>query len=139
MVSLFSFTEEGEVILPFVAIFSVHQSVISKTTEQLLSKLQQESQGTVQYGNIFLHRKWAWLSYYNIFFKTNRKHPPTPKSLINLLAIKNLLPVKNNTPILFKLNYTRSFKKGAIWVPIKHVYCVKLWCIYKTLQITFII
>lgn len=53
MVSLFSFTEEGEVVLPFVAIFSVHQSVISKTTEQLLSKLQQESQGTVQYGNIF--------------------------------------------------------------------------------------
>lgn len=37
-------SEEGEVILPFVAIFSVHQSVISKTTEQLLSKLQQESQ-----------------------------------------------------------------------------------------------
>uniref|UniRef100_K1PWA9 Uncharacterized protein n=1 Tax=Magallana gigas TaxID=29159 RepID=K1PWA9_MAGGI len=37
--------EEGEAILPFVAIFSVHKSVISKTTEQLLSKLQQESQG----------------------------------------------------------------------------------------------
>lgn len=45
--SLFSLTEEGEAILPFVAIFSVHKSVISKTTEQLLSKLQQESQGTL--------------------------------------------------------------------------------------------
>lgn len=47
IVSSFSLTEEGEAILPFVAIFSVHKSVISKTTEQLLSKLQQESQGTV--------------------------------------------------------------------------------------------
>lgn len=47
IVSKFSFTEEGEAILPFVAIFSVHKSVISKTTEQLLSKLQQESHGTV--------------------------------------------------------------------------------------------
>nr|XP_022341632.1 MMS19 nucleotide excision repair protein homolog [Crassostrea virginica] len=35
---------DGDAILPFIAIFAVHKSVISRISEELLNKLQQESQ-----------------------------------------------------------------------------------------------
>ena len=41
------FFSDGDAILPFIAIFAVHKSVISRISEELLNKLQQESQGSL--------------------------------------------------------------------------------------------
>ena len=41
------FFSDGDAILPFIAIFAVHKSVISGISEELLNKLQQESQGSL--------------------------------------------------------------------------------------------
>ena len=43
------FFSDGDAILPFIAIFAVHKSVISRISEELLNKLQQESQGSLKY------------------------------------------------------------------------------------------
>ena len=44
---LLFFFSDGDAILPFIAIFAVHKSVISRISEELLNKLQQESQGSL--------------------------------------------------------------------------------------------
>ena len=52
---LLFFLSDGNAILPFIAIFAVHKSVISRISEELLNKLQQESQGSLKY--IFVRKE----------------------------------------------------------------------------------